>query len=347
MTTPKDPKDDTRPVTPAAAGVLAQVETAGMLDISVQRSPEQVLEEAHRAARALKAVIDAKPKKVVFNNETYLEFEDWQTVGRFYAISPRIVNTKYVEYGFVTGWEATAEAVYIPTGQVIASAEAMCLNDEEKWRARPKYEWHYVKKSGGTSAEDPGRSELIWEGEDGKKKPKKTRVLVGEEAVPLFQLRSMAQTRAGAKALRNALAWVVVLAGYKPTPAEELPGRAEGVEDAEIVQHANGDAERSSAIPAQGPFADGAGTPQPHDPRPALAEELMKTLASFDPKPTANQWARITGFFTGTSRPMQADAFAQVDPAALADLRDFLKAMHGGEAAALKKWKAEVSKWTP
>ena len=39
----------------------------------------------------------------------------------------------------------------------------------------------------------------------------------------------MAQTRAGAKALRNALAWVVVLAGYRPTPAEELPGS--GVDD--------------------------------------------------------------------------------------------------------------------
>jgi len=39
---------------------------------------------------------------------------------------------------------------------------------------------------------------------------------------PLFQLRSMAQTRACSKAFRNALAWVVVLAGYKPTPAEEM-----------------------------------------------------------------------------------------------------------------------------
>ena len=37
-----------------------------------------------------------------------------------------------------------------------------------------------------------------------------------------YQLRSMAQTRACAKALRNVLAWVVVLAGYSPTPAEEM-----------------------------------------------------------------------------------------------------------------------------
>lgn len=39
---------------------------------------------------------------------------------------------------------------------------------------------------------------------------------------PWYQLASMAQTRAGAKALRNRLAWVAVLAGYSGTPAEEM-----------------------------------------------------------------------------------------------------------------------------
>ena len=43
---------------------------------------------------------------------------------------------------------------------------------------------------------------------------------------PWFQLASMAQTRAGAKALRNLLARVVVLAGYNPTPAEEMDDMA-------------------------------------------------------------------------------------------------------------------------
>lgn len=50
---------------------------------------------------------------------------------------------------------------------------------------------------------------------------------------PLFQLASMAQTRAGAKALRNKFAWVAVLAGYSPTPAEEMAGvHEEAAEDA-------------------------------------------------------------------------------------------------------------------
>lgn len=39
---------------------------------------------------------------------------------------------------------------------------------------------------------------------------------------PLYALRSMAQTRACAKALRSVLAFVPVLAGYSPTPAEEM-----------------------------------------------------------------------------------------------------------------------------
>ena len=39
---------------------------------------------------------------------------------------------------------------------------------------------------------------------------------------PMFQLRSMAQTRACAKSLRNCLGWVAVLAGYEATSAEEI-----------------------------------------------------------------------------------------------------------------------------
>lgn len=39
---------------------------------------------------------------------------------------------------------------------------------------------------------------------------------------PLFQLKSMAQTRAGSKALRQILGFVVALAGYSPTPSDEM-----------------------------------------------------------------------------------------------------------------------------
>ena len=196
------------------------------IDLVTRRDPAVVLEEARKAAIAIKSVIDAKPDKVMMNGQTYLEFEDWQTLGRFYGLSVEIEGTKPVEFGGVHGWEASAVVKMVATGETISRAEAMCLNDEEKWRARPKYEWQYVLKDGSTQADDPGREHIVWEERrDGKgKAPKKKKVLVGEEAVPMFQLRSMAQTRAGAKAFRNVLSWVVVLAGYKPTPAEELDG---------------------------------------------------------------------------------------------------------------------------
>jgi hypothetical protein len=48
-------------------------------DLVVSRAPEMVLDEARRAAAALKHVIDNKARPVKFNGEPYLEFEDWQT----------------------------------------------------------------------------------------------------------------------------------------------------------------------------------------------------------------------------------------------------------------------------
>ena len=38
-----------------------------------------------------------------------------------------------------------------------------------------------------------------------------------------YAIKGMAQTRAQSRALRGVLAWILVLAGYKPTPSEEMP----------------------------------------------------------------------------------------------------------------------------
>lgn len=167
-------------------------------DIAIYRPPEIVLAEAQKAAKSLAQVVSGKKKPVIMNGEQYLEFEDWQTVGRFYGVTAKVVSTTFIDYGSVQGFEARAVALRAD-GMEISAAEAMCLNDEDKWSTRAKYAW-----------------------ENGK------RTKVGEEKVPLFQLRSMAQTRACAKALRNVLAWVVVLAGYKATPAEEMTGNEGG-----------------------------------------------------------------------------------------------------------------------
>lgn len=162
-------------------------------EVGISTPPDIVLENARIAARALADVISKKTKPVIMNGEQYLEFEDWQTVGQFYGYTVKTGEAVPVEVDGVKGAKAHAELISTKTGQVLGGAEAYCMRDEDNWNTRPKYEWR-----------------------------DKVRIKIGDESVPWFQLASMAQTRAGAKAFRNRLAWVVVLAGYRPTPAEEI-----------------------------------------------------------------------------------------------------------------------------
>lgn len=207
-------------------------------DIVIARDPEVVLAEAQRAAAALQNVISKKKNKVVFNNEQYIEFEDWQTLAKFYGCTVKVVpgSTRFVQFGDVVGFEATALAVD-RDGNEISCAEAMCLNDEANWGKRSKFSWKNktdLKQGEETYGEFTDKSGTT-----------KAKVRIGEEQVPLFQLRSMAQTRACAKALRNVFSWVVVLAGYQPTPAEELPGAEH------VGQHPNGQAPTPTVRPPQ------------------------------------------------------------------------------------------------
>ena len=154
-----------------------QVVEVTQSDLAIARPPEVVLQEARRAADALKDVISKKERPVIFNREQYLEFEDWQTIGNFYGLKAKTGEAEPVTIDGIAGAKARAEVIDVRTGRVVGGAEAYCLRDEPNWQKKP------------------------W-----------------------FQLASMAQTRAGSKSLRNILAWVVVLAGYKPTPAEEMDG---------------------------------------------------------------------------------------------------------------------------
>jgi hypothetical protein len=139
--------------------------------------PKAVIGAAQSAAEALKGVIARKPKAVLINGEQYLEFEDWQTVGRFYGYTAGLeCEPEYVDVGGVKGFKATSIALD-KDGTVRSRATAYCMADEDRW-----------------------------------------------SKAPIYQLASMAQTRANAKVLRNVLSWIAVLAGYKPTPAEEMDG---------------------------------------------------------------------------------------------------------------------------
>lgn len=141
----------------------------------VEISPQKTIIRGQEMADALKSIVMSKKGGLVIKGERYLEFEDWQTLGKFFSYSVKTFDAQFIEVDGVKGAKAKAEVIDNKTGLVIGSAEAYCLRDEENWKNKP-----------------------------------------------FFQIASMAQTRAGSKALRNVLAWVAVLAGYKPTPAEEI-----------------------------------------------------------------------------------------------------------------------------
>lgn len=186
--------------------------------ISLWRKPEQVLAEAKEAATALISVISQKKDKVIFNGEQYIEREDWGMVAKFYGCSAKSISTNYVNFDGIRGFEATAVCLDRNLNE-IGRAESMCLSDEDNWGDVPVYEWRDELDANGKK---------IWvapaNGKKGHYKGRK--IQIGTKPKPLFQLRSMAQTRAEAKVLKATFGFVVVLAGYKPTPAEEMTGYA-------------------------------------------------------------------------------------------------------------------------
>ncbi len=251
---------------------MNDLEVAQNHDFAMTRPPAMVLAEAKKAADALQQIIKGKKDPVKFNGQQYIEFEDWQVLGKFYGITTKVVSTTPVEFGDVRGFEARAVAVDNRTGIEVSAADAMCLNDEDKWSSRTKYKYEDELDAAGNRiwVNDP-------KAKNGKGYYKSKKVADGTVQVPMFQLRSMAQTRACAKALRNVLAWVVVLAGYKPSVAEEMTGDEEtGKPAPETIAQP----QRKSEAPAA-PAEAAQATP----PATALDRSKMKPMtAKFDSK---------------------------------------------------------------
>ena len=168
--------------------------------LSIVESPEGILKRAALVGRAIDNLTKKQPDLVqVIGGRKHPKFELLQIVSQMFHVTARATSTTRIQDGNLDGWECTAEAFHIPTQSVVAIAQSMCTNDEMQWNTRPKYEW-----------------------KDGKK------VKLGDEPVPTFQRRSMAQTRACSKALRLAVGWVLGLAGYAATAAEEMTGNEDG-----------------------------------------------------------------------------------------------------------------------
>lgn len=175
-------------------------------EVSIARHPDTVLAEASLVAKAVDRLVKSRPDLVqIIGGRKHPKFELLQIVGSMFRLTARVRETRPLHDP--DGWEATAEAYHVPSGTVVAVGEGMCTRDEPSWDVRPKYQWVNGKRE-----------------------------KVGEEPVTSHQRRSMAQTRACSKALRLALGWVLGLAGYEATAAEELTAEQAETPAAPVVR---------------------------------------------------------------------------------------------------------------
>lgn len=200
----------------AGGGELVHLPTAASGAIIKAEQPDEIIAKATTIANALKRLIDSQSMAVnVGGKKKHVEVGAWQACG--------------VMLGALGGEALHAETVWTrpvrdpETGQLIK--HHYTVNETKKDGTRREYEvdghdWEAcveVKTAAGVVV---GRAEAM------VSRAESTWATRSDPAN-----RSMAETRAESRAFRRAIGWIIAIAGYNPTPAEEMPPqRAEAPE---------------------------------------------------------------------------------------------------------------------
>lgn len=159
----------------------------GQVLVTDAADPNAMVEAATRLANALKNIVDRQGLFTMIQGRKYPQVEAWATIGRLdNVVAMEARPPVRNEDG---SYEAYVNLVRLSDGMVVGSASALCgAPDDEPW--------------GGTKA-------------------KQGRPAQGPR--PEHQRRSMAVTRATSRAFRQQYSWIMTLAGYEATPADEMP----------------------------------------------------------------------------------------------------------------------------
>lgn len=134
-----------------------------------------------KALGELRTLVRNRPNPVVINGKRYLEFCDWQILGAFFGITPYVVETKEINE------EVPSKNVPGLTFKKLTGFFA---------RAEARLDGKVLSAA---------EAECMFSEPNWKNKLR-------------FQLRSMAETRACARVLRQCLQWVVKLPDEKGAP---------------------------------------------------------------------------------------------------------------------------------
>jgi hypothetical protein len=256
--------------------------------LALARPAGVALTEAKDVASNLSLYMSAKKSKVILNGEQYIEVDDWQAIANSFGVTAMLESDREVDFDGVKGWEATFVA-HDRHGRIVGRATSMCLRDEEHWRARPKYTNENKLKNGSWVAEEnapANKSEWVWVNnpKTGKTMPQKRRQATGEEPVPYFQLRAMAQTRAQSRCLAGIFRFVPTLIGCKTTPAEEIDKRDPVTIEVETAPADDNLPPVAVPPPQSAPRATATTTPPAKTPPPDPATPASKPQETQNPR---------------------------------------------------------------
>lgn len=149
-------------------------------------TPADMLRNAYAAAVPLAKVIDGAHLAVNISGRKFVKVEGWTALGSMMGVFPVVVSTHTVTH---QAWDPNGERI------------------EEVWG------WEATVEARTLAGATVGRAEAMC-----------TRDEHSWSGRPQYALRAMAQTRATSRALRGPLGFIVALAGYEATAAEEMPG---------------------------------------------------------------------------------------------------------------------------
>lgn len=202
-------------VAPQQSMALAVVDAASGAIIRADQ-PEEILTKATAIANALKGLIDGQGLAVSMGGKRkHVEVSAWQACGALLgalggqALHAESVWTRRVSDG-AGGFHRTTYTASVDHFKWVDGRKQLASTTTYEVDG---FDWEACVEIRTGSGFVVGRAEAMVSRTEEKWSRRDD-----------YAVRSMAETRAESRAWRKAAGWIVAIAGYNPTPAEEMPG---------------------------------------------------------------------------------------------------------------------------
>jgi Sec-independent protein translocase protein TatA len=194
----EDPEPEAPPVVATSHELVPSAQSVPALFVEDVADPGARFDVAARYATAAKDVITRQKLAVRIGNKDHVEIGGWQVLGTMAGVAVDVVD-----------WGPMANRV---TGEPILTEYEVYVKAQRTYTVKGRDWWAKAEARLPSGVVIGSAIGIVTRGEDKWAKDDDTALL------------AMAQTRASSRAYRSALGWVMHLAGYSVTPAEDMPG---------------------------------------------------------------------------------------------------------------------------